>query len=119
MDGFVVAEKNDRIASTSSFAMSSKRNESAVSSPNRLAAFKRSIYGGLSSFDTSTTNSNWKDSLLNSMEVMMNRLLKSHFDSHFDKVRALIDGFTNTLTAAAEDIKNDDAAAHSDTNIEK
>ena len=52
------------------------------------------------------------------MEVMMNRLLTSHFEAFLVEVRDLIDGFTNRLIAAAEDIQNDDAAAHSDTNIQ-
>ncbi len=34
LDGFVVADKKDRIISTSSFATSSKANESAVKSPS-------------------------------------------------------------------------------------
>jgi len=132
LEGFVVAEKNDRIASTSSIATSSKRNESAISSPNRAAVFKRNesavsspnrlavhnknMYAGLPSFDTSATNHYPKDTLLNSMEVMMNRILKAHFEVFQVKLHNLVDGLSEKLIAAAV-IPSDDAAAHSDTNI--
>ena len=132
LEGFVVAEKNDRIASTSSFATSSKRNESAISSPNRRAVFKRNeravsspnrlavfnknIYAELPSFDTSATNPNSKESLLNSMEVMMNRVLNTHYEVFLVKLHNLVDGLSDKLIAAAV-IPSDDAAAQSDTNI--